>query len=188
MHHRTLDRFLRRQRANHCRVAIPIVCTAATLLLSACAGDEQGREIIDIVFDPCAPLQIELKAATASQRDAIQAGLEQWRRDAGALLTVTLEPDDGTPIVPVILDRAPHAFHGHYADEEGVIYLNEDLAGIELSITMAHELGHVFGLYHVPREEGPSVMNPGNLTHEVQPADVKALRSLWGTCGALPSS
>ncbi|MFZ9886247.1 MAG: hypothetical protein ACO3JL_01990 [Myxococcota bacterium] len=156
------------------------------LVLNGCANEEEGREPIDIVFDPCSPLQIRVESATASQRADIQSGLAQWEREAGAQLEVTSSPDGDTPVVPVILDRAPHAFHGHYADEDGVVYLNEDLRGTELSITMAHEIGHVFGLYHVPREEGASVMNPGNLVHTVQSIDVDALRELWGACDPAP--
>lgn len=188
MHDRARKTSHRRRLAKKWCTHTPLVCTASVLLFLTCASEEQSREVIDIVFDPCSPLQLYIEGATSMQRDAIQAGLEQWRRGAGALVTVVADPEADTPMVPVILDRAPHAFHGHYADEDGVVYLNEDLDGVELAITMAHELGHVFGLYHVPREEGASVMNPGNLVHEVQPVDVEALGALWGSCEASPLS
>ena len=47
---------------------------------------------------------------------------------------------------------------------------------------IAHELGHAFGLFHVPASERISLMNPGNLTTPPTTADQAALAALWGSC------
>ena len=70
----------------------------------------------------------------------------------------------------------------HYDDEGAVVYINHDLDGRETAITVAHELGHAFGLYHVRKEERTSVMNHGNLVHEPNDSDVDALEDVWGAC------
>ena len=51
------------------------------------------------------------------------------------------------------------------------------------AVTIAHEIGHAFGLLHVSVDDDASVMNDGNLVTEPNGFDVDALRSLWGACG-----
>ena len=83
--------------------------------------------------------------------------------------------------VNVIFEDAAPSFHGLYDDTSGVIYINNDLAaGESLSIVIAHELGHAFGLPHIT--DRPSVMNPGNLTIKPNVADQAAIEALWGNC------
>ena len=61
-------------------------------------------------------------------------------------------------------------------------FVNDDLAGGPLVVTIAHEIGHAFGLVHV--SDRPSVMNVGNLVVEPNTGDVTALVALWSTCDA----
>jgi hypothetical protein len=60
--------------------------------------------------------------------------------------------------------------------------INRRLSGEPLEITVAHELGHAFGLWHVEHEVRTSVMNPGNLTVAPNAGDASDVAVLWGRC------
>ena len=47
-------------------------------------------------------------------------------------------------------------------------------------MTIAHEIGHAFGLWHVKPSVRRSVMNPGNTTVTPTERDVDSVRALWG--------
>lgn len=83
--------------------------------------------------------------------------------------------------VNVIFEDAAAAFHGLYDDTRGVIYINNDITDPQvLSIVIAHEIGHAFGLPHIT--DRPSVMNPGNIRVLPNEGDTAALEALWGRC------
>ena len=92
---------------------------------------------------------------------------------------------DGTEpqVISLEFQAAAEMFHGFYDDQRGVVYINLSLEDDhQRSVTIAHELGHAFGLVHVQASERASVMNPGNLTVEPTAADAAALTALWGNC------
>src|SRR5262249_40667178 len=124
-------------------------------------------------FDPCQPLQLIAVGATADQLAAIDSGVALWGMP-GVGRDIT-----AADALEVTFESASPAMYGFYQDE---IYINEDLAGSKAAITFAHQLGHAFGLVHVPIGVRPSVMNPGNLTVEPTTGDDAALVALWGTC------
>jgi hypothetical protein len=145
------------------------------LVLSACTGGA-ADSTIDMTHDPCAPLALVSANATDVQQAGMQNAQELWR-DHGA---PSLGLRAGATIEVTFDDAAP-AFHGLYDDEAGMIYVNRTLiAEPALSIVIAHELGHAFGLQHVTGRD--SVMSPGNLTIVPNDGDREALRALWGTC------
>jgi hypothetical protein len=146
----------------------------AFLPLVACGG--ASSEGIALTHDACAPVALVSAAPTAVQSAGIAKAQELWRDNGfpavGLFSGVTVE---------VQFDEAAPPFHGLYDDESGIIYINKDLTDeTPLSIVIAHELGHAFGLEHVTGR--PSVMNPGNLTIAPNAEDRAALEALWGPC------
>ncbi len=131
---------------------------------------------IDVVHDVCTPITVSSPSATASQLTGIEAAFTVWRGHG----VHTLEPaTDG--MIEIRFEPASGLFFGLYDDENSVIYINEAITDpAKLSVVIAHELGHAFGLAHISGR--PSLMNPGNTgvlpTHE----DDAAVLALWGTC------
>ena len=151
-------------------------------LLGACAGTPATTDIEKTV-DACAPLALVSAAPTDVQNAGMDGAQQLWLDRgapalglrAGATMEVRFE-DAGQP------------FHGLYDDQEGVIYINRAIMDdAVLSIVIAHELGHAFGLAHVSGRA--SLMNPGNTSVGPTAEDRAAVTALWGSCAApLPSS
>jgi hypothetical protein len=146
----------------------------AFLPLVACGGT--SSDAIALTHDACAPLALVSATPTAVQSAGIDKAQQLWR-------------DNGVPsiglrageTVEVQFDDAAPPFHGLYDDQTGIIYINNDLTDeTSLSIVIAHEVGHAFGLVHIT--DRPSVMNPGNLTIAPNAQDRIALEALWGPC------
>lgn len=115
-------------------------------------------------------------AASELQLAGMQEAQSLWRdRGAPALGLRT----DAT--LEVRFEAAASAFRGLYDDEVGIIFINTQLTERPaLSIVIAHELGHAFGLPHIT--DHPSVMNPGNLETPPTAEDQRALAAMWGEC------
>ncbi len=171
--------------------ASPIVLAllAAAGSAVACApGEASGGPAV--TFDPCAPVTLTPDAtASAVELGGIAAAAALWNQDAGsALAMVAPAGTDGGPSLPIHFQNAAAPIHGLYDAPDGQVFINDDLSGAELSITIAHEIGHSFGLVHIPPDVRPSLMNPGNLTVSITPADVTTLAGLWGRCGSLDAA
>ena len=148
------------------------------LLLPACY---QGPSGIAITHDPCQPVVVvPATDATDAERAGIVAALKLWNDAAGARLT--LDEIDGAPRVPISFRDAAPVFFGIYEDNVGDILINRDLDEdpAACAVTIAHELGHSFGLVHV--SDKTSVMVAGNVTVPPGAVDVAALAALWGSC------
>jgi hypothetical protein len=143
--------------------------------LAACGGTTDTT--IANTHDACAPLALVSTTANDAQLEGMRAAEALWRDHGAPAMGLR---SDAT--VEVRFEAAAPPFHGIYEDKAGVIYINSDLVEPELSIVIAHEVGHVFGLVHVPVDERVSLMNPGNLTSPPTAEDQAALAALWGTC------
>ncbi len=108
-----------------------------------------------------------------------------WNEVAGTRLT--LEDVAGAARLPVEFEEAAPAFFGIYLDEEGRVVINRRLTEPHgRAVTIAHEMGHAFGLVHLEPETDISVMNPANLEVEPTPEDAGRLAEIWGRCPPTP--
>jgi hypothetical protein len=89
--------------------------------------------------------------------------------------------DNPSGAVPLHFQAAAPPSHGFFDPARGEIFVNVDLEARPLTVTIAHELGHAFGLVHVT--DRASVMTAGNLDVQPNVGDVAALVKLWGACG-----
>jgi hypothetical protein len=169
---------------------------AAALALVALApalgcGDGGGQApSVWIMFDACQPLTLAPDPGIpAAQSDGVAAGIALWNAAAGTKLalaaasdpSVAAGADAATPLtLPVHFQQAGAPFHGLYDAPNGQIFINDDLTDHQLAVTLAHEVGHAFGLLH--RTDQPSLMNPSNLMIEPQPVDIDTLETRWGAC------
>ena len=136
-------------------------------------------DTIDVTHDVCAPVSISAENADLLQLSGIAGAMQLW--SARGASTLTLESPSS---IEVRFETAALAFHGQYDDQASVVYINQSITDpAALSIVIAHELGHAFGLQHVSPSERPSLMNPGNLATPPTDADRRALEALWGPCG-----
>ena len=145
-------------------------------MLVACGGS--GDTTIDITHDPCSNVTLG-SSANASQMAGIDGAIGLWGGRGIPLARVA-----ELPAIEIVFERASEAFRGLYDDETGVIHINDGLTELApLSIVIAHELGHAFGLPHITGRA--SVMNSGNLVTPPNEEDLAALEALWGQCEPL---
>lgn len=177
----------------------------AACALAACGGPIDHT--IDRTVDPCQPIILVPAAdTTETERQSIVEAVALWRAVAPLALVVEGEADEGGAVeggamvgepadepadepapaavpqtIPVRFERVAPMYHGLYQDETGRIFVNRSLSGArERAITVAHELGHAFGLPHTSR--AGSVMREANLTVVPSPLDVDELAARWGSC------
>jgi hypothetical protein len=156
--------------------AVLFLCTT----LIACGSSQGGDSTAATTFDPCSPLSVLAAMPNQVQQDGVAAAAQLWRVDGAPGVGIA-----GGTSIDVHFQTAAPMFHGLYDDRAGEIYINEDLVDVRtLSIVIAHELGHAFGLQHVSPDVRPSVMNPDNLTIAPTAEDRQALESLWGACAS----
>lgn len=152
------------------------------LLAAGCGGASPSESSAAIRFNPCEPLALVLDvSATPDETSGALAAIGLWNAAAGARLSAGA-PDPAGTALPVTFQAAAAPSHGFYDPTGGEVFVNRDLAGRPLLVTIAHEVGHAFGLVHVTGR--PSVMNAGNLDVEPNADDVTTLATLWGSCEA----
>ena len=161
--------------------SLRLVTVTLLLFLAVGCGDGDLENGDPVLFDACAPLPLVADAdVTDAQASGIRAAIALWNERAGTRLTLAV--DRGEPGLPIRFQAAAPPFHGLYDAPNGQVFINTDLAGQPLAITIAHEVGHAFGLSHVPAGQYTSVMNPNNLVVEPTLEDVDTLAMRWGVC------
>ncbi|HWU87568.1 MAG TPA: M57 family metalloprotease [Kofleriaceae bacterium] len=147
----------------------------AVLLLSCTTSPDDTSEI---TYDVCAPITLSASHADQLQLSGIAGAMQLWAARGASRLTLA-SPSS----IELRFEDAALVFHGCYDDHASVVYINQSITDPDtLSIVIAHELGHAFGLRHVDPHERRSLMNPGNLTVPPSDADRQALEALWGPC------
>jgi hypothetical protein len=163
------------------RLAVLLPLFASAVGCGASAGPSAGP---DIAFDACAALAVIADpGATDAGSAGIAGAVALWNAKAGTRLMAPGDPAAaGAPGLPIHFQNAAPPFHGFYDAPSGQVFINTDLSGAPLTITITHEIGHAFGLVHVPTDQRSSVMNPNNLVIEPTPEDVDTLANRWGGC------
>jgi hypothetical protein len=160
---------------------------ATVLAFASAGGCAQPSPGDSLHFDPCQPLVLTATAsATRAEADGISAGIALWNRAAHSRLSMIVDGAGSTsspiPTVPIHFQAAAAPSHGFYDAERGQVFINTDLTDGQRAITIAHEVGHSFGLAHVAASNRISIMNPGNLDTPPTSDDVEALAAMWGRC------
>jgi hypothetical protein len=162
----------------------PTVLVAA--LLGGCAADT-GDTRLQIVFDVCQPVVLVPGPGAGDDEVAsLDSAIAMWNRLGQSSLSRGEPGERGElgavgDVLEVEFETAAAVFHGVYDDERGRIFINLRLEDDHArAVTIAHELGHAFGLLHVSGRT--SVMNARNLVVEPNADDVAELRGLWGDC------
>ena len=146
--------------------------------LAACGGADRADYV---ARDPCVALALHPVGATSAELDGITGAVALWRERGVAAFDAAAGATSGA--IEVRFDDAAAAFHGVYDPDQASVLINRDLTDTAtLSIVIAHELGHVFGLTHIAPAERISLMNPGNVATPPTDADQQALEALWGAC------
>jgi hypothetical protein len=136
----------------------------------------------DRFLDPCLPtLLVVSPDATDDERAGIAAALQLWSAVGGP--SISLEGPSGAQPLPIGFERAAPAFFGLYRPDHGDILINRGLVDpTSRAITIAHEVGHAFGLAHVNGQR--SLMNPGNLVIPPGEREVQLIGERRGPCPA----
>ena len=154
---------------------------AAVLVAVAACSTTPPDQVLDVTFDACAPVALRSSGAAPGEALALDQAAALWRARGFQQVGVA-GPD--APAIEVVFEPAGPASFGYYDDETGVVYINAALSPDERAVTLAHELGHAFGLWHVAPSERASVMNPGNIVIPPNLEDQHAVEALWGPCVA----
>ena len=144
--------------------------------------DESGPPVL---YDPCGPVALVTDPGlTDAQSAGLAAGLALWNARANTRLAIggAGADDPAAGGLPIHFQDAAPPFHGLYDAPRGQVFINTDLSGEALAVTIAHEVGHAFGLVHISADQRSSVMNPNNLVVEPTPEDVDTLAMRWGVC------
>jgi hypothetical protein len=146
--------------------AILMCATSAGLTFGCFENSDDGGAFF---LDACQPtLVVPAADATADERAGIGEALALWSEVGGP--PTSLGDGSQSQVLAIGFQRAAPSFFGLYRPDRGDILINRGLTDpTARAITIAHEIGHAFGLMHV--EGRASLMNPGNL--QIPPGDLE---------------
>jgi hypothetical protein len=157
-----------------------VILTCVTTGGLALGCIDVGEDEVSAFLDACRPtLLVPATDATAEERAGIAAAIALWGVVGGPATSMTDRSQSQS--LAVGFQPAAPPFFGLYRPEQGDILVNRSLSEpTARAITIAHELGHAFGLRHV--EGRPSLMNRGNL--QIPPGDleVQMISARHGPC------
>jgi hypothetical protein len=159
---------------------LPVIVLAAAV--GACGAPDVASPI---VFDRCQVTTLVAAVdATPDERAGIETAIALWASVGGpplALAPVGAAQPAGQAL-PVIFQTAAPVFNGLYDPGRGDIFINRTVSEPRArAITVAHELGHAFGLVH--DNERRSLMSPGNLVIPPGENEVRLINERRGSCG-----
>jgi Zn-dependent peptidase ImmA (M78 family) len=135
---------------------------------------------MQITFDPCQPLVVVPPAGiTPAESQSLDDAIAMWHKVG--MTQVSREESANAQHLTLRFQKALPAFFGIYLDKTGEVVVNTSLTDrTQRAITMAHEMGHAWGLFHIETSVRTSVMNKGNLTTRPLTADADAVLAHWG--------
>ncbi len=154
------------------------------MLVAACSSSSSAT--IAHPFDACSALELDAPGASDAELASIDEAIALWQAVDLTAPSRTAAAD--APAVTIVFEPGSPAWYGYFDDVAGAIYINTELSDDRRAITLAHELGHAFGLVHVPPAQRASVMNAGNLTVVPTDDDHTAIEAIWGSCADTPAS
>lgn len=161
--------------------SFPLLVAVLAFGVMGC-GPNEHDSVFDVTYDPCLPLVVE---PVGDLRDeelvAVDNALAMW--NAAGPLQLTRDDIVDAPRLPVYFRRGAPFVNGYYDDEAGEVIINRSLSNERSrTITIAHELGHAFGLRHVDPSKRRSLMNAGNLDTTLTEQDVVSVIQRWEGC------
>jgi hypothetical protein len=154
---------------------------ALAVMVAACAAPDDSAE--RVVYDACEALMLlPDERALPEELDSVSDAVSMWNATGATALEYGAAATTER-MLRIRFEEAAPVFFGLYESDVGEIVINRRLGERPpRAITIAHEIGHAFGLTHV--DGRASLMNPGNLELPPNADDVATIRALWGECHA----